>query len=93
MKTQAFVGPMNSGYVRLHLGEKEDVDLDVRLEVLNRYLPEPPQEGEIIEITLSDENQVIDARPLPEVTKKRHKETLEIHNRLVYGYNKVDEDV
>ena len=93
MKTQAFVGPMNSGYARLYLGEKEDVDLDVRLEVLDRYLPEPAQEGEIIEITLSDENQVIDARQLPEVTKKRWKETKAIHDRLVYGYSQGDEDV
>ena len=93
MKIQAFVGPMNSGYACLHLGEKEEVDLDVRLEVLNKYLPQPPEEGEIIEITLSEDNEVIDARPLPEVTAKRYKETLEIHNQLIYGYNKVDEDV
>ena len=93
MKTQAFVGPMNSGYACLHLGEKEDVDLDVRLEVLNKYLPQPPEEGEIIEITLSEDNEVIDARPLPEVTLKRHKESKAIHDQLIYGYIRDDEDV
>ena len=93
MKTQAFIGPMNSGYARLHLGEEEDVDLDVLLSVLSKYLPKPPEEGEIIEITLNEDNEVTDARPLPEVTAKRHRESLAIHNELLYGISKVDEDV
>jgi hypothetical protein len=84
MKTRAFVGPIENGYARLLLGEKEEVRQDFRVEVLNRCLGEPAQEQDILEITLSPENEIIAARKLPEEMERMRQEVEGLLNWIIH---------
>jgi hypothetical protein len=74
MKTRAFVDAMNSGYARLLVGEKEEERMDVKVALLNQCLGEPVEEGEILEITLSEKKELIAACKLLEETERTRKE-------------------
>jgi hypothetical protein len=47
LKTRAFVGSVNNGYVRLLIGEKEEERMDVKVVLLTEYLQEPFKEKDI----------------------------------------------
>jgi len=85
MKTRAFVGPINNGYARLLIGEKEEERRDVKVEVLNRCLGEPVREEDILEITLSPEKEVIAAHKLPEEMERMRREVKALLDWLIYG--------
>lgn len=83
MKTRAFVGPIENGYARLLIGEKEDECWDVKADVLDRCLGEPAQEQDILEITLSTEKEVIAARKLPEEMERMQREVQDLLNWII----------
>ncbi|MBC8235631.1 DUF3006 family protein, partial [bacterium] len=85
MKTTAFLDGINNGYALLLLGEDEEETLDVKLSTLAQYISEPLKEGDVLEIILSNEQQVIGASKLVEETERRHKEAVALTNRLMYG--------
>lgn len=85
MKTTAFLDQINNGYALLLLGEDEEETLDVKLSTLAEYISEPVKEGDVLEIILSEEREVIGAYKMVEETKRRHKEAVAITNRLMYG--------
>lgn len=85
MKTTAFLDQINNGYALLLLGEDEEETLDVKLSTLAEYISEPVKEGDVLEIILSKEREVIRASKMVEETKRRHKEAVALTNRLIYG--------
>ncbi len=85
MKTTAFLDQINNGYALLLYGEKETEQMDVRLETLAKYIPEPVKEGDVLEITLSDGNEVVYVRKLVEETEKRYKKIKAILDWMMYG--------
>ena len=85
MKRRAFVGPMNNGYARLLIGEKEEERMDVKIEVLNRCLGEPVQEQDILEVTFSPEKEVIAAHKLPEEMERMRKKVEALLDWLIDG--------
>ncbi len=85
MKTTAFLDQINSGYALLLLGEDEEEAIDVKLSTLAQYIFGDLKEGDVLEIILSEEGEVIGASKLVEETKRRHKEAVAIMNRLLYG--------
>jgi len=93
MKTTAFVGPINNGYVLLLLGEDEDEQMDVKLETLAKYMQEPVKEEDFLEIILSSEKEIIHVRKLVEETKKRKKEAISLTNWMMYGIYEDRENV
>jgi hypothetical protein len=84
LKTRAFVGPMNNGYARLLIGEKEEERMDVKVDLLTQCLQEPVEEQDILEITLSPEREVIAARKLPEESERCRQEAEDLLNWLKY---------
>ena len=89
MKTTAFLDGINNGYALLLLGEDEEETLDVKLSTLAQYISGSLKEGDVLEIILSNEQQVIGASKLVEETKRRHREAVAIMNRLMYGTSEV----
>lgn len=89
MKTTAFLDQINNGYALLLLGEDEEETLDVKLSTLAQYISETLKEGDVLEIVLSKDSEVIGASKLVEETKRRHKEAVAIMNRLMYGTSEV----
>ena len=87
MKTTAFLDQINNGYALLLLGEDEEETIDVKLSTLDQYISEPLKEGDVLEIILSNGQEVVGASKLIEETKRRHKEAVAIMNRLMYGTN------
>ena len=85
MKMRAFVGPIENGYARLLIGEKEEERRDVKAEVLDRCLGETVQEQDILEITLSSEKEVIAARKLPEEMERMRREVQALLDWLIDG--------
>ena len=92
MKSIGCIDQINNGYALLLYGENEREKMDVRLETLARYIPEPIREGDVLEITLSDGNKVTNARKLIEETLRREKEVKAILNWMMYRTTG-DEDV
>ena len=84
MKIRAFVGPVNNGYVRLLLGEKEEERMDVKVGLLTECLQEPVEEEDILEITLSPEGNIVAARKLPEESERCRQESEALLNWLKY---------
>jgi len=84
LKTRAFVGPVNNGYVRLLLGEKEEERVDVKVALLTEYLQRPVEEEDILEITLSTEGNIVAARKLPEESERYRQESESLLNWLKY---------
>ncbi len=70
MKTRAFLDAINNGYARMLLNEDEREQMDVLLTTLNKYIGETPQEGDVFELTLSDDRKIIGARKLVEETER-----------------------
>ena len=66
MKTTAFLDGINNGYALLLLGEDEEETLDVKLSTLAQYISGSLKEGDVLEIILSNEQQVIGAPKLVE---------------------------
>jgi len=85
MRTTAFLDQINNGYALLLLGEDEEETLDVKLSTFAQYISEPLKEGDVLEVILSKNREVIGASKLVEETKRRHKEAVALTNRLMYG--------
>jgi len=73
-------------------GENEEEEMDIRLETLSKYIPEPIREGDVLEVTFSDEYEVIHARKLVEEMQRREKKVQAILDWMMYGISG-DEDV
>jgi len=85
MKTTAFLDGINNGYALLLLGEDEEETLDVKLSTLAQHISGTLKEGNVLEIVLSKDREVIGASKLVEETERRHKEAVALTNRLMYG--------
>jgi hypothetical protein len=85
MKTRAFVGPIENGYTRLLLGEKEEERRYIKVDQLNPYLDEPIVEQDILEVTFSDDGEIIDAHKLPEEMEKARREVQALLDWLLDG--------
>jgi hypothetical protein len=84
MKSIGCIDQINNGYALLLYGENEREQMDVRLETLAKYIPGPIREGDVLEITLSDGNEVTNARKLVSETLRREKEVKGILNWMMY---------
>jgi len=85
MKTTACLDAINNGYARLVYGEIGDEQLDVRLTTLAKYIPENLEEGEILELTLSDSKEIVNAKRMVEETEKRRGRLKALIDWLAYG--------
>jgi len=65
-------------------GENEEEEMDIRLETLAKYIPEPIREGDVLEVTFSNENQVIHARKLVEEMQRRKREVKALLDWMMY---------
>jgi hypothetical protein len=74
-------------------GENEREKMDVRLETFAKYIPGPIREGDVLEITISDGNEVTNARKLVSETLRREKEVKAILNWMMYRTTAGGEDV
>jgi len=85
MKTRAFLDAINNGYARMLLSEDGREQMDVLLTTLNEYIESPLQEGDILELTLSEQREVVNARKLVEETEKRWRQGKALNDWLMYG--------
>jgi len=85
MKTTACLDAINNGYARLTYGEGGREQIDVRLTTLSKYIPEKLEEGEILELTISDSKEVVDAQRLVEETERRRRRLKALIDWLAYG--------
>jgi hypothetical protein len=85
MKMKVFIDAINNGYARLVSEERAMEQMDVLLTTLARYIPEPLGEGDILELHLSDKQEVINACKLVEETEKRWREAKALHEWMKYG--------
>ena len=92
IKSTACIDAINNGYARLLYGENEEEEMDIRLQTLAKYIPEPVKEGDVLEITFSDESMVTNARKLVEETARRYQEIKALLDWMMYGTTG-DEDV
>jgi len=58
MKSIGCVDQINNGYALLLYGENEEEEMDIRLETLSKYIPEPIREGDVLEVTFSNETRL-----------------------------------
>jgi len=85
MKTMFFLDAINNGYARLVSEEDTMEQMDVLLTTLAKYIPEPLKEGDILELHLSDEHEIINACKLVEETEKRGREVMALMDWLMCG--------
>jgi hypothetical protein len=85
MKKKVFLDAINNGYARLVSEENAMEQMDVLLTTLAKYIPEPPREGDILELHLSDDKEIIHACKLVEETEKRWREAKALHEWIRYG--------
>lgn len=85
MKTKVFLDAINNGYARLVSEEDAMEQMDVLLTTLAKYIPEPLKEGDILELHLSDKQEIINACKLVEETEKRGREVKALMDWLMYG--------
>jgi len=85
VKTTACLDAINNGYARLLYGEGEREQMDVPLRTLAEYIPEKLEEGEILELALSDSKEVVDARRLVEETERRRRRLKALIDWMKYG--------
>ena len=84
MKSIGCIDQINNGYALLLYGENEEEEMDIRLETLAKYIPEPIREGDVLEVTFSNENQVIHARKLVEEMQRRKREVKALLDWMMY---------
>jgi len=82
---KVFLDAINNGYARLVSEEREMEQMDVLLTTLAKYIPEPLKEGDILELHLSDKQEIINACKLVEETEKRWREAKALHEWMRYG--------
>jgi len=85
MKTRAFLDAINNGYARMLIGEDEREQMNFLLAVLNEYIESPLKEGDILELTLSEQREVVNARKLVKETEKRWRQGKALNDWLMYG--------
>ena len=85
MKKKVFLDAVNNGYARLVFEENAMEQMDFLLTTLGKYIPEPLKEGDILELNLSDDKEIIHARKLVEETEKRWCEAKALHEWMRYG--------
>lgn len=82
---KVFLDAINNGYARLVFEEDTMEQIDVLLITLAKYIPEPLKEGDILELHLSDKQEIINACKLVEETEKRWREAKALHEWMRYG--------
>ena len=85
MKKKVFLDAVNNGYARLVSEEDAMEQMDVLLTTIAKYIPEPLKEGDILELHLSDNKEIIHAHKLVEETEKRWREAKALHEWMRYG--------
>ena len=86
MKRTVCVDAINNAWARLVFDEPQEKEMEVHLGSLYQHIKDEIRPGEFLEITLSaDQKKITGARKLVEETKKRWKEAVAQHNRLIYG--------
>jgi len=85
MKTKVFLDAINNGYARLVSEENSMEQMDVLLTTLAKYIHEPLEEGDILELHLSDKQEIIKACKLIEETERRGREVEALMDWLMYG--------
>ncbi len=85
MKKKVFLDAVNNGYARLVSEENAMEQMDVLLTTLAKYIPEPLKEGDILELHLSDDKEIIHAHKLVEESEKRGREVEALMDWLTYG--------
>jgi len=85
MKTKVFLDAINNGYARLVSEENAMKQMDVLLTTLVKYIHEPLEEGDILELHLSDNQEIINACKLVKETEKRWSEAKALHEWMRYG--------
>ena len=89
MKKMALVDEINNAWAVLVLGENEEEEMDVHLGTLYQFIKSEIQEDEFLEVLFADDQKtIIGAQKLIEETRKRRKEAIARHNRLLYGTSK-----
>jgi len=85
MKMKFFLDAINNGYARLVSEENAMEQMDVLLTTLAKYIPKLLREGDILELHLSDDKEIIHARKLVDETEKRGREVKALMDWLMYG--------
>jgi len=85
MKMKVFLDAINNGYARLVSEENGMEQMNVPLTTLVKYIPKPLEEGDILELHLSDDKEIIQVRKLIDETEKRGREVNALMDWLMYG--------
>ena len=89
MKKMAYVDAINNAWARLTFGEMDEEVMEVHLGTLYQFIKSEIQEDEFLEVLFADDQKtIIGAQKLIEETRKRRKEAIARHNRLLYGTSK-----